>query len=1107
MKGKFFPLFSLLTLCVFLFLKQFSNQGPVDSFTALMNAEIAKLRAMEGEHEEGHFDNPEMFGAFDRMQRINPATGEIPPFALLNAWMDVQQQISMDAYTNYALSWIEKGPSGIGGRTRVLMYDKNDATNKTVWAAAVGGGLWKTTNITSTTPGWVNKTPLLPNIAVCALAQDPSNPQIIYFGTGEGYPNADAIRGAGIWKSVDGGNNWDVLPASLNASFYFCTKFVVTSNGDFYAGTKGGLYKSTNQGNSFSKVVGTGTNTGQDNINDVEIAANGDLYVAIHSSGIYKSAASLGASQGNVGSWTSTPTNSFTGSFTRVEIACAASNASILYALIANTDGETDKVYKSTNAGGSWAPCAAQPNSGNDFSNGQAWYDLAIEVGKTNANIVLVGGIDFYKTTNGGTSWSHTTYGYGGSPYVHPDQHTLTFKPGSDSEIVFGNDGGVYYTSNGGPNVTERNTGYNVTQFYAMAINPKSGNNIAIGGTQDNGTILVNQPGIGVGDPINGADGGYCAIDHAKPDTMYVTTQYQTLRRSRNGGNSFTSITNTNLNNSNTLFINPMEMDPNNANYLYQGSTNLWRHLTASSGSAANWTKCTATLPGNVTAIGISKSTTNLVYIGVSGQVQRIPNANTGTVSTVPSVVNPPGLPAGYIKCVAVNPADGNHLIVTFTNYGLPTQVAEIKNANLGAGATYRSLKGNLPDLPVSWAIFEPGNNNGLLIATDLGVFRCGDITQPAPQVFWTPERIGMGFPRVDMLRTRTSDKWVFACTHGRGFFSTNSYSLPPQAAFGVVSTSACAGNIQFVDSSSNAPTTWLWNFGDGTTSTTQHPFHNYASSGSYNVNMRVSNANGQDSVLQSFTINVLVGPVAEAGPDTIYCSGDTVSLYGSGGVSYQWSPSGAFFDPNVANPSFVVSTPVTFTLTVTDANGCIATDTVRITSASPPNTWAGSDHTITWVGDSAQLTGFGGTTFSWSPATGLSCTTCQNPKAAPSATTIYTLISGNAAGCTRSDNVTVFYSLVGVDPAIEPALSFQLNTWPNPAKDKFNVSFYLAETGHVDMQLISLDGKTIQKIASENYPKGKNEIQVNVQSSAKGIYFLRFISDGKEVVKKILLN
>ena len=364
-----------------------------------------------------------------------------------------------------------------------------------------------------------------------------------------------------------------------------------------------------------------------------------------------------------------------------------------------------------------------------------------------------------------------------------------------------------------------------------------------------------------------------------------------------------------------------------------------------------------------------------------------------------------------------------------------------------------------------------------------------------------------MGFPRVDMLRTRTSDKRVFAGTHGRGIFSTNSYNLPPQAAFGVSTLNACAGNIQFVDSTSNAPNTWSWSFGDGGTSTTQHPFHNYAASGTYTVNMWVSSPNGQDSVTQSITINVLPTPVADAGPDSTYCTGDTIVLIGSGGISYQWSPSGAFSDPAIANPTIVVSQTNSYTLTITDLNGCTATDTVLVTASPIPNTWAGSDQFIAFVGDSAQLSGYGGVSYSWTPATGLSCINCQNPKAAPAVTTTYTLTAFNAAGCSRTDNVVVFVNIVSTEPGIDLGISVLMDAFPNPAKDKFTVSLYLPEAGLAEIEMISIDGKQIRSIASGEYPKGKSAFSIQTDNLAKGIYLIRLKAGKTEIVKKMLLN
>ncbi|MBK9485131.1 MAG: hypothetical protein IPO01_07910 [Chitinophagaceae bacterium] len=163
----------------------------------------------------------------------DPALGYVPTERLLKA-KQYRDQL-WQSQNNAALpgvSWKPLGPKNQGGRTRTLLVDANDATGNTVWAGSVGGGLWKTTDITAAEPAWAPVNDLFANLAISSIAQDPSNTQIMYFCTGEeGYFNGDAIRGQGVWKTVNGGTTWAQLAATNGANFNACQKIIVTSTG------------------------------------------------------------------------------------------------------------------------------------------------------------------------------------------------------------------------------------------------------------------------------------------------------------------------------------------------------------------------------------------------------------------------------------------------------------------------------------------------------------------------------------------------------------------------------------------------------------------------------------------------------------------------------------------------------------------------------------------------------------------------------------------------------------------------------------------------------------------------------------------------------------
>ena len=167
---------------------------------------------------------------------------------------------------------------------------------------------------------------------------------------------------------------------------------------------------------------------------------------------------------------------------------------------------------------------------------------------------------------------------------------------------------------------------------------------------------------------------------------MYMTTQYQTVRRSVDGGASNTSITNGVLGTNDVYFINPIEIDGTDPHILYQASSSLWRHPAAHIGGGGAWTQATKSLGSRITAIGTAKNIDYLTYVSSGGSVYRIENSNITTSTYDPLKLNTPG--SGYLNCIAVDPNDGNHLVITYAAFGSGGQVYECTNAQFGDSAT-----------------------------------------------------------------------------------------------------------------------------------------------------------------------------------------------------------------------------------------------------------------------------------------------------------------------------------------------------------------------------------------------------------------------------------
>jgi PKD repeat protein len=773
----------------------------------------------------------------------DPNTNTVPKERLLKAYEyaeELRQSGSDDPIGG--ITWQERGPNNVGGRTRAILVDANDPDKKTIFAGGVAGGLWKTTDITALQPNWVQINDFFENLAITTIVQNPLNTQEIYFGTGEGWHNVDAIRGLGIWKSTNGGINFSQLPATNNnLSFYRIQKIIIHPvTGHIYAATRDdGVMRSTNGGNNWSKVLGDGMGGLTNKAADLEIGADNSIYATLGMvfsppDGIYKSAT------GDAGGWTklNTGINGFPIiGINRIEIACAPTNANVLYAL---TQSETtfgiEGVYKTIDGGLTFIslplPVDSDPFIGADFTRTQAWYDLIAAVDPNNADIVYVGGIDLFKSINGGFTWNQISHWYGlVHQDVHADQHAIVFEPGNSNVIYFGNDGGVYRSADGTelvPTIKSKEHNYNTTQFYACAIHPEAGEIHFLAGSQDNGSHKFTSAGMNSTPEITGGDGAFCHIDKNQPQYQYTSYVFNNYFRSTDGGESFTQISISD----DGQFINPTDYDHTN-NMLYCGKLNgsYLRWNNPQTGSTTNEVTVTAFAGGKVTAVKVG-NTNNRVYFGLdNGKIVRVDDAHAGT--SLAGVDISTGLPAAYLSCIEVENGNDDHIIVTYSNYGV-NSIWETVNG----GTSWTSIEGNLPDMPVRWVIFNPLNNDQALAATDLGVWSTDNLN--GGSTVWGPSNNGLANVSTHMLKYRESDNFVIAATHGRGLFSTDAFSPASVNFTSAQRVSFIGKQIQFTDGSTQA-SSWLWNFGDGATSTSQNPQHAYLSPGVYTVTLTIN--------------------------------------------------------------------------------------------------------------------------------------------------------------------------------------------------------------------------------------------------------------------------
>ena len=724
------------------------------------------------------YDRPDLAMRQNFLMTMDPSTGDVPTESVWLMRSRVLKSSGAKGAQFEAIPdviWQEKGPNNVGGRTRAVMWDPNDANNEKLWAAGVAGGIWFNNDVTDAASSWQNVDDFMANMAVTTMAYDPTNTQVFYAGTGEGFFNGDAVRGAGIFQSTDGGLNWAQLPSTDNGNFSYVQKVVVTSTGTILAGTRAvggtsGLYRSTDDGTTFTRMSDI-----SGAVADIEIASNGDLYAGSLSNGTAFRSTDDGLN------WTSiTPS----GSASRIELAVALSASATTEETTVYVLGELSAnvsyFKKSVNGGTSWTDLDIPEyrsqnctNSGQDFTRGQAWYDLILGVHPTNEDIIFAGGINVLRSDNGGGNMAEVSYWTGGcDTYVHADIHAFAFRPGNPNELVVGSDGGISYSADAGsssdPTFNDRNNNYNVTQFYAVAAQNTSDVNYYLAGAQDNGTQQFRDDLGFSTNEVTGGDGAFCFIDQDDNNiqiSSYIRNVY--YRLNSNGG--FLGTLSSDQNSG--RFINPADYD-NTAGILYSagGSNELKRISGIVSESASANAQETITLALNseqISALRADAIEPNRLFVGAgTGGVYRIDNADQAT----PTVTEITGniTTAGYVSSIDLGLTD-DEIVVTFSNFGVSSVWYTVDG---GANWVNKDNDGSLPDIPVRWALINPNNSSQVMLATELGVWSTNDITADNPA--WEQSSNNLANVRCDMLQYRESDKLVVVGTHGRGVFTSN---------------------------------------------------------------------------------------------------------------------------------------------------------------------------------------------------------------------------------------------------------------------------------------------------------------------------------------------
>lgn len=575
----FFILIVLLSVMVAC---QEKSQSPATKKTISQTRDIKNDKL-----EELEFGGPDKYVKLHH--QIRTRTGDTKPRYTTNykqvaLQKSIRTRAKMGIPRNSSLDWQERGPANVAGRTRGILVDKRDTSHLTWLVGAASGGIWKTTDGGN---NWALKTAGIANLGTTTLAASDANPDIIYAGTGEGFSHL-FVQGDGMYKSLDGGESWAVIPSTQkNPKFENILRIVVDPQNPniVLAATRrslnkasdlqvinGHIMKSTDGGNTWTVVYFI---TGRDErisiINNMpavqQIVADPTnfniLYATVRGTGVLKS-----MDKGDTWSLIF-DVNKRNAPFGRIELAVSPVNPNIIHFAAEETDRITTTLMRSSDGGNNWI--RVRGDFGNWLSS-QGWYNNTIAAHPYDQNTVWVGGtialLSITSTGFGESNFSPITRG-GRIKGVHVDHHNIILIPVDETTqnfyVINANDGGIAFSKDAGqtflqtgdtfkesisfsgPNEGEAITfptalGYNTSQFYG--VDKMNGANRYIGGTQDNGSWLSPEHPDETSNwrPLIFGDGMEAAWNYGNPDLVLFSSFSNLIARSEDNGNTWTRL-------------------------------------------------------------------------------------------------------------------------------------------------------------------------------------------------------------------------------------------------------------------------------------------------------------------------------------------------------------------------------------------------------------------------------------------------------------------------------------------------------------------------------------------------------------------------------------
>lgn len=1064
---------------------------------------------------------------------------------LMKAWKKKNTMKTHQKSTNNLSDWTSIGPhtnininsqTNTGqGRVNTIAEDPSDPN--TLYIGAPAGGIWKSIDSGA---NWVPLTDYLPQIGVSGIAIHPTNSDIIYIATGDDDSgNSSAV---GVWKSVDGGTTWNITgdlagdPNSMNEIYIHPdnheTVLVATSTG---------VHKTTNGGTNWVRKLNA-------NIIDIKMKP-GDptIWYAASGSNIYRSEDS-----GETFNPATVP-SSVTDNSDKIVMDVTPANPNLVYFVSSNGSQDFNGIYKSTDDGENFSRT-------NEFDNifevGQAWYDLAFAVSDTDPDELYVGELNIWKSTDGGDDFTkiNSWNAFNDPNYTHADIHFMRFFNG---RLYAGTDGGIYKSLDGGDSFESLIAGLTIGQFYKISVAAQNSGNIA-GGLQDNGGFARYQNNW---THWHGGDGMDNSVNPIDPKNYFGFIQFGgTIFETEDGGLTkkpgipapqqevFRDPVTGDLIDSGGEWVTPMTS--NSQGLIYAGYKELYK--LEDFGTFSAWIQVSnESFSDDIDQIEIDPKNDNNIFVSEKNRLFR----STDAGANFTELVFPSG---GNINAIEISNTDSNVAWVV-TNWVV------YKTSNLlDPTPSFIDITSNLPYIMEPKLVIkhhERSGNNTVYIGTALGVYTINDdLTE------WQSYDTNLPNVSIRDLEINEEDALLIAATYGRGVFQTSIPEQLPDHDVKLVSINNLANKVHCgpisvnitvknkginpvtditinytVDNGSANTYNWSGNLASSETTDITLPDFS-ASKGSHTlfVDITTNNdaydtnnfksstflaneSNDTPTTVNSFEdeINDALNTVTvenENNPVWIIAtpSKNLLNSAASGDKAYITKATGNYPDNTISylytecydlssmsNPvlsfkmGFDIETDWDYMLVEYSTNG---EDWNTLGNATDPN----------WYTSSSMVNGLPGN--QW---TGVG----ENPHPNGATNAAYHNYSYDLGAFVNESNIIFRFKFFtdtatneeGVvidDLVIEGVLSVSnedllksLIIYPNPSKDIFNIRWNTNETATVDVY--NYLGKLIVREKSSQ----ADQHSLNLNGHARGLYLVKIATGNKQAIKKIVLE